>query len=161
DSAVSPARSKRTSTGIVTPERQPAYSVTRRTTLSRSLFRSRGHDILYGALPAVGGDIENDAFGRPVLHLVEHVRILLPPPGQVGAAGGLDLAVGLLRIIDPHAEMNDPFVAFLCFETRHRLVLEVQKRHIHGAVSQVDAAHRAPGPRHSERLLEESRGLLG
>src|SRR5262249_40517059 len=65
-----------------------------------------GNNVLDGASPAVGGDIKHDAFGRLVLDFIEHIWIFFETSGHVTAPGLFDEAVGMLDIIDPHAEMN-------------------------------------------------------
>src|ERR1700730_10541840 len=121
----------------------------------RSLGR---HNFLHGADPARMGEVEDDAVGVLVFHLIIGVRIVVGAAHVVRAAGSHHLLGRCVEIVNPHAEMNEAIMAER--KTGH-FAGKLQQRHIDGAVGHVKPDAGAPGNRHAERLLKEFRGLFG
>ena len=104
------------------------------------------------------GEIEHDAVGVLIFDLVIGVRIVVDAAHVMGAAGGHHLLGRFVKIVHPHAEMNETIMAGR--ETGH-LAGELEQRHVDGAVGDVKPDAGAAGDLHAERLLKEFRGPFG
>src|SRR5215216_6911496 len=123
-------------------------TTTRSSVLSGSAFR---HHVLDGSRPALVGQIEHDADRVLVLCLVVGVR-RCRSAFQIGAAGVDYLLLGLVEIVDPHAEVIEAELLVVA--------LPLEQRHVDGAIRHVEAAARGPGALHVEGVFEKLRRLL-
>src|SRR5215470_16646860 len=116
------------------------------------------HHFLYGADPASMGEIKNDAVGVLIFDLVVSVRIIVGAAHVIGTAGGQDLLCRLVKIVDPHAEMNE---AIMAGRKARNFAGELEQSDVDGAVGHVKSDAGASGNCHAECLLKEFRGLFG
>src|SRR5260221_1189785 len=116
------------------------------------------HHFLHGADPSRMGEVEDDAVGVLVFHLVIGVRIVVGAAHIVRAPGRHHLLGRCVEIVDQHAEMNE---AIMDRRKTGHFAGELEQGDIDGAVGHVKPDAGAAGNRHAERLLKEFRGLFG
>ena len=100
------------------------------------------------------GDVENDPVRILVFHLVEGIRVVILTAHEIGAARLLDLLGGLVEIVDPHAEVNEPVVRLAGGHPGY-VAGKLQQGDVHRAVAHIESEAGLAGTLHPERLLEK------
>jgi hypothetical protein len=100
------------------------------------------------------GDVEDDPIRILVFHLIESIRVVILTAHEIGAARLLDLLCGLVEIVDPHAEVDEPVVRLA---GRHSgdVAGKLQQGDVHCAVAHIESEAGLAGAFHPERLLEK------
>src|SRR5919197_4067572 len=132
---------------------RPFFAIRGRAPLGGDLFVFWLH-FLDGAAPARMGEVENNSVRILVFHLVEGIRVVILPAHKGGAARLLDLLGGLVEIVDPHAEVDEPVVGLT---GRHPgdVAGKLQQGDVHRTVAHIEADTGLAGAFHPKRLLEK------
>src|SRR5919109_3207384 len=135
------------------PMIRPFFAIRGRAPLGGDLFVFWLH-FLDGAAPARMGEVENNSVRILVFHLVESIRVVILPAHEVGAARLLDLLGGLVEIVDPHAEMNEPVIRLAGRHSGY-IAGKLQQGDVHRAVTHIEPDTGLAGAFHPKRLLEK------